>query len=34
MKYGRKGMGMKGLDLKEAIRRKLLSGELFPDPRR
>jgi ribosomal protein S6--L-glutamate ligase len=34
MKYGRRGLGMKGLDLKEAIGRKLLSGELFPDPRR
>ena len=28
MKYGRKGMKMKGLDLKEIIRRKLLAGEL------
>ena len=34
MKYGRRGLGIKGLDLKEAIRRKLLSGELLPDPRR
>jgi ribosomal protein S6--L-glutamate ligase len=32
MKYGRRGLAMKGLDLKEAIRRKLLSGELFPHP--
>ena len=29
MKYGRKGLMMKGLDLKEIIRKKLLSGELF-----
>lgn len=28
MKYGRKGLMMKGLDLKEIIRKKLLSGEL------
>ena len=28
MKYGRKGLKMKGLDLKEIIREKLLSGEL------
>lgn len=29
MKYGRKGLRMKGIDLKEVVRRKLLSGELF-----
>jgi len=29
MKYGRKGLRMKGLDLKEIFREKLLSGELF-----
>jgi len=29
MKYGRKGLKMKGLDLKEILREKLLSGELF-----
>jgi len=29
MKYGRKGLKMKGLDLKEIFREKLLSGELF-----
>jgi len=29
MKYGRKGLTMKGLDLKEVLRGKLLSGELF-----
>lgn len=29
MKYGRKGLKMKGLDLKEIIRQKLLSGEIF-----
>lgn len=28
MKYGRKGLMMKGLDLKEIIREKLLSGEI------
>jgi len=28
MKYGRNGLRMKGLDLKEIIRKKLLSGEL------
>jgi len=28
MKYGRKGLRMKGLDLKEIIRSKLLSGEI------
>jgi len=28
MKYGRKGLQMQGLDLKEIIRKKLLSGEL------
>ncbi len=32
MKYGRKGLKMKGLDLKEIIRQKLLSGELLPYP--
>ncbi|MBW1869244.1 MAG: RimK family alpha-L-glutamate ligase, partial [Deltaproteobacteria bacterium] len=29
MKYGRQGLKMKGLDLKEILRKKLLSGELF-----
>jgi ribosomal protein S6--L-glutamate ligase len=29
MKYGRKGLKMKGLDLKEILRGKLLSGELL-----
>ena len=29
MKYGRKGLQMKGLDLKEILRQKLISGELF-----
>lgn len=29
MKYGRKGLKMKGLDLKEIIREKLLSGDLL-----
>jgi len=29
MKYGRKGLKMKGLNLKEVIRKKLVSGELF-----
>ncbi|MEA2039088.1 MAG: RimK family alpha-L-glutamate ligase [Thermodesulfobacteriota bacterium] len=29
MKYGRKGLKMKGLDLKQVIRQKLVSGELF-----
>jgi ribosomal protein S6--L-glutamate ligase len=29
MKYGRKGLKMKGLDLKEIMRQKILSGELF-----
>jgi ribosomal protein S6--L-glutamate ligase len=33
MKYGRTGLEMKGLDLKEIIRQKLLSGELFPRTR-
>ncbi len=28
MKYGRKGLKMKGLDLKEILRKKLLSGEI------
>ena len=28
MKYGRKGLRMKGLDLKEILRTKLLAGEL------
>lgn len=28
MKYGRKGLQMKGLDIKQLIRRKLLSGEI------
>lgn len=35
MKYGRKGLSMKGLDIKQLIRKKLLSGELAaPGPRR
>jgi ribosomal protein S6--L-glutamate ligase len=29
MKYGRKGLMMKGLDLKEIMRQKLISGETF-----
>jgi ribosomal protein S6--L-glutamate ligase len=29
MKYGRKGLRMKGLDLKEVLRHKLLSGEIL-----
>jgi len=29
MKYGRKGLKIKGLDLKEIMRQKLLSGEIF-----
>jgi ribosomal protein S6--L-glutamate ligase len=29
MKYGRKGLRMKGLDLKDVMRRKLLTGELL-----
>jgi ribosomal protein S6--L-glutamate ligase len=29
MKYGRKGLKMKGLDLKEIMRQKILSGELL-----
>lgn len=29
MKYGRKGLKMKGLDLKEILRAKLIAGELF-----
>jgi ribosomal protein S6--L-glutamate ligase len=29
MKYGRKGLMMKGLDLKKIMRQKLLSGEVF-----
>ena len=29
MKYGRKGLKMKGLDLKEILREKLMAGELF-----
>jgi len=28
MKYGRKGLNMKGLDIKQLIRKKLLLGEL------
>ena len=28
MKYGRKGLKMKGMDLKQIIREKLLSGEI------
>lgn len=31
MKYGRKGLQMKGMDLKEILREKLLSGELITD---
>ncbi len=33
MKYGRMGLAMKGLDLKETIRRKLLRGELLSHAR-
>jgi ribosomal protein S6--L-glutamate ligase len=33
MKYGRKGLKMKGLDLKEIIRGKLLSGDLLKTAR-
>jgi ribosomal protein S6--L-glutamate ligase len=29
MKYGRKGLEVKGMDLKQILRKKLLSGELF-----
>jgi ribosomal protein S6--L-glutamate ligase len=29
MKYGRKGLRLKGLDLKQVLREKLLSGKLF-----
>ena len=29
MKYGRKGLKTRGLDLKEIMRQKILSGELF-----
>ncbi len=29
MKYGRKGLKVKGLDLKDIMRKKLISGELF-----
>ncbi|MBW2616483.1 MAG: RimK family alpha-L-glutamate ligase, partial [Deltaproteobacteria bacterium] len=29
MKYGRKGLKIKGLDLKKIMRQKLLSGEIF-----
>jgi ribosomal protein S6--L-glutamate ligase len=29
VKYGRKGLRMRGMDLKEIMRQKLLSGELF-----
>jgi len=32
MKYGRKGLKMRGLNLKEIIRGKLLSGELTEHP--
>jgi len=31
MKYGRKGLKMKGLELKEIMRQKLVSGELLQD---
>jgi ribosomal protein S6--L-glutamate ligase len=31
MKYGRKGLRSKGLDLKQILREKLLSGELFEE---
>lgn len=31
MKYGRRALRMKGLDLKEILRRKLLAGELWRD---
>jgi len=29
MKYGRKGLEIKGMDLKQILREKLLSGDLF-----
>jgi len=32
MKYGRKGLKMKNMDLKQLIRKKLLSGELLAPP--
>jgi len=31
MKYGRKGLQIKGMDLKQILRKKLLSGELIAD---
>jgi hypothetical protein len=30
MEYGREGLRMKGMDLKQILREKLLSGELMP----
>ena len=32
MEYGREGLRMKGMDLKQILRDKLLSGELMPSP--
>jgi ribosomal protein S6--L-glutamate ligase len=32
MEYGREGLRMKGMNLKEILREKLLSGELMPSP--
>jgi ribosomal protein S6--L-glutamate ligase len=33
MEYGREGLRMKGMNLKDILRHKLLSGELMPAPR-
>ncbi len=30
MEYGREGLRMKGMDLKQILREKILSGELMP----
>jgi len=30
MKYGRKGLKLKGMDLKQVFRQILLSGEILP----
>jgi hypothetical protein len=32
MEYGREGLRMRGMNLKEILREKLLSGELMPAP--
>ena len=34
MEYGREGLRMKGMNLKQILRDKLLSGELMPSPER